>query len=1068
MQDGQPGHWKGPVSFAIDLGPLGALSNQEAATQVRTAVSHWQAVATSTIEFSEQPSLPLDVTADNLDEFFGGTPIGGGDLRPENPIIFDDDGSIIDLLMGSGASSSVLGFAGPRFIDRTSREFVSGFGVFNGRFAGTSDFFSTIVHEIGHLVGLDHTQTLHALASNGVTADNDLVPLMYPFAISGAAETPLQDDRNWLSWLAPSADFAQTTGRIEGTIRRRSGVPMQGANVVAVRVDENLTESVDQVTSVVSGFLIENQGRYLLPGLLPGTYVLYIEPLSPTFVDGSSVGPFDVRFSDFPKDYYNGADEGGTILDSPGQRTVLLVNAGQTLAGVDLVTNEPNLAPVVDAGDNRIVLSGQIVQLIATVVDPDNDPLTFSWGQIQGIPVQLSSTDQLSTSFTAPGVVQPQALLFELRAQDGLHTTVDTVRITVIPVPENRPPTVDAGPAQIASKGETVRLEAEAVDPDDDVLEYSWRQLSGPAVNLIDADLSDATFVAPSLQQTRQLVFEVVVSDGKGGFADDSVVVTVLKNRPPTVALEPIHSAQPGETVVLDARGSDLDGDTLSYFWIQLSGPSVSLSGAQQSRATFSAPSAGSSSILEFRVRVSDGVEIAEGTTIVIVSEAPPVVIPNSLRLHGSFLEDSFIGGAVVNFGDEEGEIFVRGLDLGGDEIAPLTVARLLSPNGQMAFLTENISGSSRLGSLILHGRTSIKGFFLLGDNASKRLDGVGGPPIQADHFYFARGAVNPDEDTVLFLFNTDGLEGNEVQLSLRDRLGEVIAQQTVTIASSGSLIDSLGNLFGSLEAEDVYIEVEAEKPLRGVAIHQSREHVSAGSALIPTELTALHAPHFFTDGLQESTTIRLINLGGDSVQARLTAFNNQSDEFGSKEYVLEPGELLSVPVDSLGGFEPGVLATGYLRIDVNEGQVGPFLNPAQVIGEVRFSGNDGKVGSTLPLMRRPSRGVAFLHVAQFPELDLFQGLAILNRGTAEASVTVEAFSSDGSLSASRTLAVAPGRRIVDVLNSSTFFGAGFSQAGGHLRVTSDRPVFTLSLFGDTSQEFLAAVEGHPLEEPQG
>ena len=96
VQDGQPGHWKGPVSFAIDLGPLGALSNQEAATQVRTAVSHWQAVATSTIEFSEQPSLPLDVTADNLDEFFGGTPIGGGDLRPENPIIFDDDGSIID------------------------------------------------------------------------------------------------------------------------------------------------------------------------------------------------------------------------------------------------------------------------------------------------------------------------------------------------------------------------------------------------------------------------------------------------------------------------------------------------------------------------------------------------------------------------------------------------------------------------------------------------------------------------------------------------------------------------------------------------------------------------------------------------------------------------------------------------------------------------------------------------------------------------------------------------------------------------------------------------------------
>ncbi|MDA2928134.1 hypothetical protein MYX78_13070, partial [Acidobacteria bacterium AH-259-G07] len=39
-----------------------------------------------------------------------------------------------------------------------------------------------------------------------------------------------------------------------------------------------------------------SEGSYVIPGLLPGSYLIFIEPLLPSFTGGSRVGPFDNRF----------------------------------------------------------------------------------------------------------------------------------------------------------------------------------------------------------------------------------------------------------------------------------------------------------------------------------------------------------------------------------------------------------------------------------------------------------------------------------------------------------------------------------------------------------------------------------------------------------------------------------------------------------------------------------------------------------------------------------------------------------------------------------------------------
>ena len=328
-----------PVRYRMDKD----LSDPEwagVADIVRESFSKWEQVSTASLRI-ENPApgfLDEDVTASN----FGSVT---NLPRPENPIVFDADGTIIDSLLGAGASDTVLGFAGIRSSDPQTLSYLYGFALLNGLQTGQAARFASVtLHEIGHLLGLDHTQAGRAMAG-GILADNRLVPVMYPFAQLFGPDAPLRDDVAWFSWLYPEEDFGATTGTIKGTISRPTGTLLEGANVVAVQVSpgggESLVESSEEMVSVVSDFLIKGDGSYELPGLTPGQYVVFIEPLEPAFVGGSSVGPFDTRVTNFPKDYYNGEGESGFLEDDPTQMVAIGVGAGETVTGIDLILNEP-------------------------------------------------------------------------------------------------------------------------------------------------------------------------------------------------------------------------------------------------------------------------------------------------------------------------------------------------------------------------------------------------------------------------------------------------------------------------------------------------------------------------------------------------------------------------------------------------------------------------------------------------------------------------------------------------------------------------------------------------------
>jgi hypothetical protein len=122
------------------------------------------------------------------------------------------------------------------------------------------DFEAVLTHEIGHLLGLDHSAILAATMfpriGDGVSA---------PRALTA-------DDIAGVSSLYPTASYL-TKGSISGTVRLTSNASVYGAIVVAVNA--NGQPAAHGVT--------DKFGNYTIYGLDSGTYTIYAEPMDSPF-----------------------------------------------------------------------------------------------------------------------------------------------------------------------------------------------------------------------------------------------------------------------------------------------------------------------------------------------------------------------------------------------------------------------------------------------------------------------------------------------------------------------------------------------------------------------------------------------------------------------------------------------------------------------------------------------------------------------------------------------------------------------------------------------------------------
>jgi uncharacterized protein (TIGR03437 family) len=182
------------------------------------------------------------------------------------------------------------------------------------RTTASESFFNSLVHEIGHALGLQHTLTGSAMTMEVTRSTTRARPL-------GA------DDAAGLSWLYPAANFAASTGAITGRVTSPGGQPLNLISVVAINPGG----------AVVSAFTAPD-GTYQINGLPAGTYLVYAHSLPPSSQPGlgqdNIVLPVDDTGASFnasgpvETQFFGGAKD-------PNFSTPVVVSAGNTNSGIN-------------------------------------------------------------------------------------------------------------------------------------------------------------------------------------------------------------------------------------------------------------------------------------------------------------------------------------------------------------------------------------------------------------------------------------------------------------------------------------------------------------------------------------------------------------------------------------------------------------------------------------------------------------------------------------------------------------------------------------------------------------
>jgi hypothetical protein len=369
--------------------------------------------------------------------------------------------------------------------------------------------------------------------------------------------------------------------------------------------------------------------------------------------------------------------DGDGVFESPGETATFVAGDGPASATVFLRATDTagavgmdsapitvrNVAPLAGADafatDEDAPLTVGVPGLLAN--DTDFDPLT---AVLVAGPAHGTLTLGVDGSFHyVPAADFNGTDGFTYRAHDGVDSSgIVSVALTVTPV--NDVPTAGAGGPYTANEGQAVALAGSGSDLDGDALAFAW-DLDGDGT-FETAGQTPSLFVGNG---PATLTVALRVSDGQGGTATSSAVVTVINLAP--VALADALSAVAGTPLQVAAPGvlaNDHDFDALSA--VLVAAPAQGTLTLGSDGAVHYLAGAGASGTDTFTYRAHDGDVLSAPATVTITIQPTQGGAPDAL-------DDLF----VVKKRRHRPHMFnVLGNDSAGAGGSPLTIVAVTQP----------------------------------------------------------------------------------------------------------------------------------------------------------------------------------------------------------------------------------------------------------------------------------------------------------------------------------------------------------------------------------------------------
>lgn len=360
------------------------------------------------------------------------------------------------------------------------------------------------------------------------------------------------------------------------------------------------------------------------------------------------------------------------------------------------------------------------------------------------------------------------------------------------------------------------------------------------------------------------------------------------------------------------------------------------------------------------------------------------------------------------------------------------------APGLRSFFLTERFAGS-------LAGLDGARAFTeTLGGQDIPRSDSVFPGVKNQGAFSTEIFVANPGDQPVQAVFT--GYDGTAVHPG-----------ESRVIAAHGFLRAEVPELFAGGRFDGA-LAVRSDGALIGNAVIRDADRSVSSLNLLDASASNeyLYAPHVVRWPSLYETEITLFNAGSQSGSLTVTTYYRIQGETEIRHTFrfleLPVRQAMVLDADDLG-LPAGKVSEGWTLFETWGARL--------VSGSVAFGDPvSGRYRSMLPLETAPSGDFHFAQVANgsVGGVSFFTGIALVNPQSSAAQVTVEVFASDGIRLGLATLPLGANGKWVGMLSQLPGIGTLPDQASGYVHVTSDQPLVSFALFGDTAMNFLSAV----------